>query len=108
MLCIVVNSDFENRVNALVPGSIRLGGRLIDNGLHAGGLFVNAAIINSSPEWSGAFRAFATGGTALSEQGEIIIEEGRTIQFTDPADGQNFEFEILNLNPDEIFAQINL
>jgi len=105
MTCIVVDSDFESKVNARLPADIRLGARLIDNGLHAGGRFVNTAIIASSPEWYALFRAFIVGGTAVNPDGSLDIQAGKTVIFDDPTGGEDQTFTILDLDPLVIFNQ---
>ena len=84
MNAIFVSPEFEVAANALLPDCIRLGGRPIIAGPHAGLLLVNAEIVNSCPEWSEAFATFATGGSALNGDGSLTIEPGLTIEFTGP------------------------
>lgn len=81
MNAIFVEPEFEQAANAQLPEFIRLGGREVLHGEHSGKLLVNAEIINSCPEWQDAFQQFASGGTALTEDG-VVIEPGRTIEFT--------------------------
>lgn len=86
MLCIFVNEAFEDTVNTIAEARnlpIRLGSRLIDNGEHSGERLVTCNLFNSCIEWQTLIKQFASGGTAL-ENGQFTIEEGRTVEFTDP------------------------
>ena len=84
MNAIFVEPAFQVAADALLPEFIRLGGREVVSGPHAGRLMVNAEIVNSCPEWEAAFEAFANGGTALNGDGSLTIEPGLTIVFTGP------------------------
>ena len=109
MLALIVNDAFEAAVNATAESlgmPIRLGSRLIDLGEHAGGRLVSCGLFGSCTEWQRLIQSSATGGTAL-DGGGIVIELGRTIQFTDPEGTTWGPFTVLDIPDADVAGMFN-
>jgi len=105
-LSLFVPAEFDAAVSAVCAAlnlPVRLGGRVVEIGARSGLLYVDTAIFKSCPEWETLISSSVSGGTAVVD-GQIVVEAGRTLEFTGPS-GVWGPYEIITVeDPAELFA----